>query len=60
MEYILGQKFTAEIPKSDPLPALDYLIPSESQNYYDLHRLFTGSFETETRIQRRRVDEDDL
>lgn len=53
-----GILFEAEIKgEAKDLPDIGYPIPDYQQNFYELERLFTESFDTELRVTKRQNDD---
>lgn len=58
MKYVHGQPFVCEIKgTARELPDIGYPIPGYDQNYYELNRMNTESFETELRVTKKENDD---
>lgn len=52
MRYEIGKSFECEVEQSKPSKKIDYFIPDEKKNLFDLHCLFNEKYYIEERIKR--------
>lgn len=57
MRYELGKQYRADIEQGTPVRDIDYPIPTPEQNFYELHRSFTRSYNRQREITKKQEDE---